>query len=296
MHISIVGLGKMGLSLAKQLNGQGKIIQGFDLNPAISDVYSDESLIYLSNLEELANSDKQNVVFLVLPTGEPTKQTIHQLSSILNKNDIIIDFSNSFYKDSIKNYNQLDPLGILYYDCGLSGGVEGALNGACMMLGGPEKAPSELLSLLASLCVSDGFSFYPQPGSGHYLKMVHNGIEYGMMQSIAEGLELLNEQNKFIFDLNKVTTNWSNGSIIESSLLKNIKEELKKDPQLSAYDNKVHASGEAKWMVGEALEEEVPVPVISLSLMKRNASLLNVAFSNQVLSAMRFNFGGHKEY
>ena len=134
--------------------------------------------------------------------------------------------------------------------------------------------------------------FYPEPGSGHYLKMVHNGIEYGMMQAIAEGLELLNTQKQFDFDLSQVTHNWSYGSIIESALMDNIHEELAKDTQLTQFNQKVHASGEAKWMVGEALQEEVPTPVISLSLMKRNASLTELPFSNQVLSAMRYNFGG----
>lgn len=296
MQITIVGLGKMGLSLAKQLNAQGTKINGFDLNPEVAKSYSDERLNYLKNLDELANSETQNVVFLLLPAGEPTKQTINQLATLLNEEDIIIDFSNSFYKDSLENYEKLKADNIKYYDCGLSGGVSGALNGACMMLGGPKDTDTELLNVLESLCVPGGFDFYPQPGSGHYLKMVHNGIEYGMMQSIAEGLELLNEQNKFDFDLSAVTSNWSYGSIIESSLLSNIHEELTHDTELSQFNNKVHASGEAKWMVGEALQEEVPTPVISLSLMKRNASLSEVSFSNQVLSAMRYNFGGHKEY
>lgn len=296
MQITIVGLGKMGLSLAKQLNRQGKMIQGFDLNPNIAQEYANENLFYISDLAELADSPTQNVVFLLLPAGEPTKHTILLLSRLLKTEDIIIDFSNSFYKDSLQNYFLLEPLGIKYFDCGLSGGVSGAMNGACMMLGGPTDTNPEVLSLLASLCVPNGFHFYPQPGSGHYLKMIHNGIEYGMMQAIAEGMELLNEQSKFRFDLGQVATNWSNGSIIESSLLSNIEEELLKDQRLTHFNNKVHASGEAKWMVSEALEEEVPVPVISLSLMKRNASLSEVAFSNQVLSAMRFNFGGHKEH
>lgn len=296
MKITIIGLGKMGLSLAKQLNKQGKHVNGFDLNPKIKESYSDERLHYLASINEITNSESQNVVFLVLPAGEPTKKTIEQLIPVLNKEDILIDFSNSFYKDSINHYIKLNEYSIKYYDCGLSGGVAGALNGACMMLGGPENTDPELLHLLGSLCVPGGFKFYPQSGSGHYLKMVHNGIEYGMMQAIAEGLALLKEQNKFDFDLSEVTSNWSYGSIIESSLLSNICEELTQDTALSQFNNKVHASGEAKWMVGEALQEEVPTPVISLSLMKRNASLSEISFSNQVLSAMRYNFGGHKEY
>ena len=286
----------MGLSLAKQLNRQGKSIQGYDLNMTIATDYSDERLRYLKDLTEIETRHTKNVIFLVLPAGEATKQTLQQLSGILKKDDIIIDFSNSFYKESLINHAKMEEYGIHYYDCGLSGGVSGALNGACMMMGGPKEPNGAVLALLESLCVADGFNYYPQPGSGHYLKMVHNGIEYGMMQAIAEGFELLNDQSKFDFDLSKVATNWSNGSIIESALMTNIEEELTKDQQLTQYTNKVHASGEAKWMVGEALEEEVPVPVISLSLMKRNASLSDIAFSNQVLSAMRFNFGGHKEY
>ena len=297
MEITIIGLGKMGLSLAKQLNKQGQTINGFDMNPLISDDYSDKRLNYLSSIDELSLfQDTKNLVFLVLPAGGPTKATIHELSRLLKKDDMIIDFSNSFYKDSIENFEALRDLGIKYYDCGLSGGVEGAMYGACMMLGGPAEVDDSLLALLESLCVPDGFEFYPQPGSGHYLKMVHNGIEYGMMQAVAEGLDLLKQQSQFDFDLSKVTRNWSHGSIIESALLSNIHEELVADVELSHFGHKVHASGEAKWMVSEALQEEVPTPVISLSLMQRNASLRDVAFSNQVISAMRYNFGGHKEY
>lgn len=296
MQITVIGLGKMGLSLAKQLNNKGHVINGFDLNPDILNIYSDDRLNYIETIDELASIEEKNVVFLLLPAGEPTKQTLIQLASILKSEDVIIDFSNSFYKDSIENYTNLKAVGIHYYDCGLSGGVSGALYGACMMLGGPANPDQEVLNILESLCVPGGFNFYAQAGSGHYLKMVHNGIEYGMMQSIAEGLELLNEQSRFEFDLSDVTSNWSYGSIIESALMDNIHEELETDKQLSGFNNKVHASGEAKWMVKEALDEEVPTPVISLSLMKRNASLKEVSFSNQALSAMRYNFGGHKDY
>lgn len=296
MQITIIGLGKMGLSLAKQLNKQEKTINGFDLNPNITEIYSDERLNYIDGIHELTEVAEQNVVFLLLPAGEPTQKTLKELETILKQGDVVIDFSNSFYKESIKHYDALKECGILYYDCGLSGGVEGALNGACMMLGGQAETDQALLDLLESLCVPGGFDFYAQPGSGHYLKMVHNGIEYGMMQAIAEGLELLNSQSQYDFDLSKVTGNWSYGSIIESALMDNIHEELAKDKHLSQFNQKVHASGEAKWMIGEALQEEVPTPVISLSLMKRNASLKELSFSNQVLSAMRYNFGGHKEY
>lgn len=296
MNITVIGLGKMGLSLAKQLINKGHHINGFDLNPLIASKYQHANLNYIPSIDSITEVKDKNIIFLLLPAGEPTESTLNELSRVLNQGDVVIDFSNSFYKDSLKRYKAMSEVGLKYYDCGLSGGVEGALNGACMMLGGEPSTSKDLLDLLASLCVEGGFNFYPQPGSGHYLKMVHNGIEYGMMQSIAEGLELLQEQSYFDFNLSDVTSNWSKGSIVESALLDNIHDELSKDTQLADFSNKVAASGEAKWMVGEALAEEVPAPVISLSLMKRNASLREKSFSNQVISAMRYNFGGHKEY
>ena len=218
------------------------------------------------------------------------------LKDILKQNDMVIDFSNSFYKDSLANFDLFKANGIKYYDCGISGGVEGALHGACMMVGGPDPLDQQVDDVLASLCVDGGYHFYPEPGSGHYLKMVHNGIEYGMMQSIAEGLHLLKAQSHYKFNLDEVVGNWSKGSIIESALLDNIYDELDRDALLGNFQHKVAASGEAKWMVNEALAEEVPTPVIALSLMNRNASLHEVSFSNQVISAMRYRFGGHKEY
>lgn len=296
MKLTVIGLGKMGLSLTKQLVNKEHNINGFDVNPLIASNYRHANLTYLPSLEAISEERQQNVILLLLPAGDPTDSTLIELSRILKKDDVVIDFSNSYYKDSIRRFHFLREFGLHYYDCGLSGGVDGALTGACMMLAGDPRIDKALLAVLESLCVEGGFNFYPQPGSGHYLKMVHNGIEYGMMQSIAEGLELLQEQSQFDFDLSEVTSNWSKGSIIESALLDNIHDELLKDNYLELYSNKVAASGEAKWMVGEALAEEVPTPVISLSLMKRNASLREKSFSNQVLSAMRYNFGGHKEY
>lgn len=295
MQITVIGLGKMGLSLAKQMNQQDIKVNGFDLNNHIQNDYKDERMHYIDSLDVLSDNTGQQVVFLLLPAGNATHATIEALKNILNSGDAIIDFSNSYYKDSIKHYDYLNAADIQYYDCGLSGGVEGALNGACMMLGGAKEVDPQLLNLLSGLCVPGGFEYYPEPGSGHYLKMVHNGIEYGMMQAIAEGLELLDTQAHFEFNLDEVTNNWRYGAIISSALLTNIQEELGKDSKLQDFNQKVQASGEAKWMVKEALDEEVPTPVISLSLMKRNASLSDKPFSNKVLSAMRYNFGGHKE-
>lgn len=296
MKITVIGLGKMGLALAKQLMKQGQHINGFDLNPLIVDQLETDKYQLLPDLSVLADNADKNVVFSLLPSGEATKSTMKALKDILKQNDMVIDFSNSFYEDSLSNFDLFKANGIKYYDCGISGGVEGALNGACMMVGGPEPLDQQVDDVLASLCVDGGYRFYPEPGSGHYLKMIHNGIEYGMMQSIAEGLHLLKAQSHYKFNLDEVVGNWSKGSIIESALLDNIYDELDRDALLGNFQHKVAASGEAKWMVNEALAEEVPTPVIALSLMNRNASLHEVSFSNQVISAMRYRFGGHKEY
>lgn len=296
MKITVIGLGKMGLALAKQLMKQGQHINGFDLNPLIVDQLETDKCQLLPDLSVLADNADKNVVFSLLPSGEATKSTMKALKDILKQNDMVIDFSNSFYKDSLSHFDLFKANGIKYYDCGISGGVEGALHGACMMVGGPDPLDQQVDDVLASLCVDGGYRFYPEPGSGHYLKMVHNGIEYGMMQSIAEGLHLLKAQSHYKFNLDEVVGNWSKGSIIESALLDNIYDELDRDALLGNFQHKVAASGEAKWMVNEALAEEVPTPVIALSLMNRNASLHEVSFSNQVISAMRYRFGGHKEY
>ena len=296
MHLTVIGLGKMGLSLAQQLLDQGKSISGFDINQTIAQSIQDERFTFLNELNDLKKIEESKIVLLLLPAGDITHQTIEKLSDILSSQDVIIDFSNSYFKNSIQEYHFLASQGIVYHDCGLSGGVSGARNGACMMLGGAEYAEESILALLSDLCVPGGFDAYVGVGSGHYLKMVHNGIEYGMMQAIAEGLALLDGQERFDYDLEKVTANWSSGSIIESALLNHITDELRLDNILSQFSDKVSASGEAKWMVKEALDEEVPVPVTALALMKRNASLASQPFSNKVISAMRYHFGGHREF
>lgn len=296
MHLTVIGLGKMGLSLAQQLLDQGKSISGFDINQTIAQSIQDERFTFLNELNDLKKIEESKIVLLLLPAGDITHQTIEKLSDILSSQDVIIDFSNSYFKNSIQEYHFLASQGIVYHDCGLSGGVSGARNGSCMMLGGAEYAEAAILALLSDLCVPGGFDAYVGVGSGHYLKMVHNGIEYGMMQAIAEGLALLDGQERFDYDLEKVTANWSSGSIIESALLNHITDELRLDNTLSQFSDKVSASGEAKWMVKEALDEEVPVPVTALALMKRNASLASQPFSNKVISAMRYHFGGHREF
>ncbi|MDO4432230.1 MAG: NADP-dependent phosphogluconate dehydrogenase [Aerococcaceae bacterium] len=295
MEIIVIGLGKMGLNLVKNYNENRIAVRGYDLNETIKDKYHHELFEFVT-LDDIFSVPEEKLVLMLLPAGDPTSQMIDTLATQLSPLDYVIDFSNSFYQTSIKNHQTLKSRGIRYCDCGLSGGMNGAKNGACMMLGGSNENDGHIHRYLEMVCQAGGFQFYEQVGSGHYLKMVHNGIEYGMMQAIAEGLSLLDHQPLFDYNLEKVANNWLHGSIIESSLLKNIYEELQKDTNLAIHSPKIAASGEANWMVKEAIDSGVPVPIIALSLMMRQASLTDKQYSNRVVSAMRYNFGGHNEF
>ena len=294
MNVVVIGLGKMGLNLVKNFNDKGISIIGHDVHKEIGDAYQHHLFTFSETFPNFSK-DTENIVLLLLPSGTITNQVIDSLKNQLHSGDRVIDFSNSQYQVSIDNHKKLTDKGIKYHDCGLSGGWKGAREGACMMLGNSTEEDYEVHQLLQRVCRPNGFQYYDKPGSGHYLKMVHNGIEYAMMQAIAEGLQLLALQKHYEFDLYQVTENWSDGSIITSSLLEYVKEELKDSPNLSQFSEQVFASGEAKWMVEESLNSGIPIPTIAQSLMIRNASQLENQYANRVLSAMRFNFGGHNE-
>ncbi|MBD3948222.1 NADP-dependent phosphogluconate dehydrogenase [Tuanshanicoccus lijuaniae] len=291
----VIGLGKMGLNLVKNLNRNNEYVYGYDIDLKRVNGYTNDNFVLVEKLEHLFEAEKQHLVMLLLPSGAVTNQMISSLVDYLAAGDIVIDFSNSYFKTSQQNAKVLEKNGIKYMDCGLSGGMFGALNGACMMLGNSTDEDIKIHKLLRKLCVTDGFEFYEKVGSGHYLKMVHNGIEYGMMQSIAEGLQLLSSQNNYSYNLATVTKNWAHGSIISSSLMNNIFQELNKDVSLKEFSEKVYASGEANWMVKEAIDSSVPVPVIYQALNERNSTHIQDKLGHRALSAMRYNFGGHNE-
>ncbi|MBD3948577.1 NADP-dependent phosphogluconate dehydrogenase [Tuanshanicoccus lijuaniae] len=296
MEITVIGLGKMGMSLVKQLNDKEILVKGYDINPVIKETYQHRLFNFAPNIEILFKERKREIVFLVLPAGKITDEIIKQILQLVINGSIIVDFSNSKFKDSMKRHSLSKKHSVRYYDCGISGGVKGARFGACMMMGGEEELDTELEDVLIKLCVPNGFMYHAQPGAGHYLKMVHNGIEYGMMQSIAEGFDLLFTQNKYQFEICDVANLWNHGSIIESFLIQKLYDELKSEVTLEKYKGEVSSSGEALWTIEEAMENEVPVPVIALSLMKRNSTLDKKNYSGKVLSAMRFQFGGHSEF
>ncbi len=234
----------------------------------------------------------RRVIWLMVPSGIITENTITSLSPILNKGDIIIDGGNSNYKDSVIRSNSLAEKGIDFLDCGTSGGMTGALNGVCAMIGGKKDVFDYCEPVFKAISVPDGYLFCGEPGSGHFTKMIHNGIEYGMMQSIAEGFELMH-QSEYKFDYAAVAKLWNNGSVIRSWLMELMNNAFSKDESLDKIRGVMHSSGEGKWMLETALEKQVATPVIALSLLMRYRSQQQDTFSGKVVAALRNEFGGH---
>lgn len=293
MQIGMIGLGKMGLNLMMNLRDHGVDVMGYDVNPVMRQSAIESGLTVYDDLNEFTQAfDDRKIIWVMVPAGKITDSVIHQVSHLCQAGDIIIDGGNSFYQDSQKNSQQLKEMGIHFLDCGTSGGTSGARNGACLMVGGEEEVFNVLKDVLQAISVENGCLYAGKAGSGHYLKMVHNGIEYGMMQAIGEGFEVL-EASEFDFDFEKVARVWNNGSVIRSWLVELVQESFKNDPKLEMITGASDSSGEAQWTVEQALQLKVPTPVISLSLMMRYRSKQNDTFAGKVVSALRNAFGGH---
>lgn len=293
MQIGMIGLGKMGLSLMMNLRDHGVDVMGYDVNPVMRQSAIESGLTVYDDLNEFTQAfDDRKIIWVMVPAGKITDSVIRQVSHLCQAGDIIIDGGNSFYQDSQKNSQQLKEMGIHFLDCGTSGGTSGARNGACLMVGGEEEVFNVLKDVLQAISVENGCLYAGKSGSGHYLKMVHNGIEYGMMQAIGEGFEVL-EASEFDFDFEKVARVWNNGSVIRSWLVELVQESFKNDPKLEMITGASDSSGEAQWTVEQALKLKVPTPVISLSLMMRYRSKQNDTFAGKVVSALRNAFGGH---
>jgi 6-phosphogluconate dehydrogenase len=228
----------------------------------------------------------------MVPAGEIVDEVITSLLPFLNKNDIIIDGGNSNYKDSKRRYTQLKELGFDFLDCGTSGGTSGALNGACTMIGGDAAVFDYVSNVFQAISVTDGWLYTGKAGSGHFTKMVHNGIEYGMMQSIAEGFEVF-EHSEYDINFKKTAKLFNHGSVVRSWLMELTESAFSKDPQLDSIKGIMHSSGEGKWTLETALDLGVPTPVIALSIMMRYRSQMQDTFSGKVVAALRNEFGGH---
>ncbi|MFE4041800.1 phosphogluconate dehydrogenase (NAD(+)-dependent, decarboxylating) [Priestia sp. YIM B13489] len=294
MKIGLIGLGKMGYNLSLNLMDNHHEVVAYDVNKEAVEKLANEGATGSFTVEELVNElpPSPKVVWIMVPAGEVTENVITELKELLSEGDIIIDGGNSNYKESVRRAQDLQEKGIYFFDVGTSGGMEGARNGACTMIGGDAEVFRTIEPIFNDICVENGFMYAGKSGSGHFLKMVHNGVEYGMMQSIAEGFEVL-EKSQFDFDYEAVARVWNNGSVVRSWLMELTENAFSKDPKLDSIKGVMQSSGEGKWTVETALDLQTATPVIALSLMMRYRSLEEDTFTGKVVAALRNEFGGH---
>lgn len=293
MQIGLVGLGKMGWNLALNCIDKGHDVIVYDIDEVVRTQANEQGFAVASSLKDLAGKlQGRRVVWLMIPAGSPVDSVLAQLKPFLAKDDIVIEGGNSHYKDSVLRATELEKSGIYLLDCGTSGGINGALNGICAMIGGNRESFAYCEPLFKSISVSEGCLYCGESGSGHFVKMVHNGIEYGMMQSIAEGFEVL-QQSGYEFSYESIAKLWNNGSVIRGWLMELVQQVFAKDPGLDSIKGIMRSSGEGKWMVETALEKNISTPVIALSLLMRYRSLQEDTFSGKLVASLRNEFGGH---
>ncbi len=322
MQLGMIGLGRMGGNIVRRLTRDGHECVVFDRNPAAIKALAGEHVAAAANLKQLISLlEKPRAVWVMLPAGDITEETVTQLSTLLDPGDTIIDGGNAFYKDDIRRAKALKAKSIHYIDCGTSGGVWGFDRGYCLMIGGDRDTVDRLDPIFKTLApgagdieakperkgrdprVERGYMYCGPSGAGRFVKMVHNGIEYGLMQAYAEGFNILRgasseelpEDQRYQLDLPDIAEVWRRGSVIGSWLLDLTAMALAEDPELSRYSGFVADSGEGRWTVNAAIEEAVPADVLSAALYARFRSREKDSFSDKLLSAMRNEFGGHVE-
>lgn len=314
MQLGMVGLGRMGGNMVRRLLRGGHECVVYDLDPDNVRELEKEGATGARSLDEFVELlALPRAAWVMVPAGAPTDQTVTELGQRLDADDIIVDGGNSYFKDTLRRGEQLRSQGIHYVDVGVSGGVWGLEEGYCMMVGGPEPAFRRLEPLLETLAPGvgetertagrkgppsrseRGYLYCGPSGAGHFVKMVHNGIEYGVMQAYAEGFDLLKSVERYDLDLAEIAEVWRRGSVIRSWLLDLTAAALLKDPQLGRFSGHVDDSGEGRWTVLTAVEEAVPLDVLSAALYARFRSRQDHTFGEKVLSAMRYQFGGHEE-
>ena len=322
MQIGMVGLGRMGGNMARRLMRGGHEVVAYATDPAAVKQISSEGATGVSTLDDrVARLEQPRTAWVMVPAGEATEQVVMELAKRMSRGDVIIDGGNSFYKDDVRRKKMVEPQGIHYIDAGTSGGVWGLERGYCLMIGGPRDVVERLDAIFKTLApgmgsiartpgreklagtAEQGYLYCGPSGAGHFVKMVHNGIEYGLMQSYAEGLDIfknaaskdLEPDLRYDLDLADITEVWRRGSVISSWLLDLTAQALAENPTLSNFEGVVADSGEGRWTVMQAVEEGVPADVLSASLYTRFRSRQEHTFAERVLSAMRHKFGGHVE-
>jgi 6-phosphogluconate dehydrogenase len=322
MQLGMVGLGRMGGNIVRRLLRNGHSCVVYDQAQSAIEAVVQEGATHGAGLSDLVSRlERPRAVWIMLSAGEVTERTVMQLGELLDEDDVVIDGGNTFYKDDIRRAQTLKAKGIHYIDCGTSGGVWGLERGYCMMIGGDKVVVDRLDPIFGSLApgagsisatpgragrdprVERGYAHCGPSGAGHFVKMIHNGIEYGLMQAYAEGFNILRgaasdelpAEQRFEFDLPDIAEVWRRGSVVSSWLLDLTAVALADDPELSGYSGFVEDSGEGRWTIMAAVEEAVPAPVLSAALYARFRSREQDSFSDKVLSAMRKQFGGHVE-
>jgi 6-phosphogluconate dehydrogenase len=323
MRIGMIGLGRMGGAMARRLMKAEHECVVFALSAETREAYAKQGAVAAASLSGVVKAldQRPRAIWLMLPAGQTTQQTVDELAGLLEPGDILIDGGNSYYKDDIRRAETLAAKGIRYVDCGTSGGVWGFERGYCMMIGGPDSAIEHLDPIFAALApglgeiprtpgrendasrVERGYIHAGPAGAGHFVKMVHNGIEYGMMQAYAEGFDIMRnkdskdlpESERYTLNLPDIAEVWRRGSVVSSWLLDLSATALLKDSQLASFSGFVQDSGEGRWTIEAAIEEAVPASVLTAALFARFRSRQDHTFGDKMLSAMRFGFGGHVE-
>ena len=289
----MVGLGRMGANMTTRLLRGGHEVVAFDRDPAALQRSAGEGATGASSLADaVAKLQPPRVVWIMVPAGAPTESTISELLGLLAGGDVIVDGGNSRWTDSKLRYARCKEHGIAFVDAGTSGGVWGLANGYCLMVGGDDDAVAKVEPAFRTLAPADGYAHVGPIGAGHFSKMVHNGIEYGMLAAYGEGFEIL-ERSEYRYDLHQLAALWLHGSVVRSWLLELAERALADDPTLAHVRGWVADSGEGRWTVQAAIDEDVPAPVITMSLLSRFVSRQEESFSAKVIAALRNQFGGH---
>ena len=322
MQLGMIGLGRMGANMVRRLLRGGHSCVVFDLNPENVQRSAGEGATGTHSLDEFVrNLERPRIAWVMVPAGDPTERTVMAVAERMETGDIVVDGGNSHFKDDVRRAGLLRAKGIHYVDVGTSGGIWGLEEGYCMMVGGPEEAVGHLALILKTLApgrgdiprtpgrekavgtAEEGYLYCGPVGAGHFVKMVHNGMEYGLMQAYAEGFDILRnadskelpEEHRYTFNVGDIAEVWRRGSVVRSWLLDLTASALLEDPTLSRYAGFVEDSGEGRWTVLAAVEEAVPADVLSTSLYARFRSRQQNTFAEKILSAMRYQFGGHIE-
>ncbi len=293
MELGIIGLGKMGANLALQaLDKNIKVVgKARSKKPELED----KGVKIATDYKEFASHlEHPRIIYLSLPAGSTVDSVLNELIPYLEGGDVVMDGGNSFYLDSIKREKELSKKGIYFLDCGTSGGLDGARYGACFMVGGRDEGVKIAEPILKTLAINnDGYIHTGKPGSGHFVKLVHNGIEFGMLQAIGEGVALLRRQNEFGLDIAGIFRNWSNGSVIRSWLVELMEKGLREQQDINKIDSYVEDTGEVDWLIQDAINKEIPIPVICQSIMELFKSRTKDSDTYRAIALMRHGFGGH---